>query len=52
LEEVKDAQEILALVLGEINSPTIQAIIEPTHFMLEEFRDINLEEMPTLLPSM
>jgi hypothetical protein len=52
LEEAKDAQEILALVPGEISSPTIQAILEPVRLMLEEFWDITLEEMLALLPPM
>jgi hypothetical protein len=52
LEEAKDAQEILALVPGEVNSSNIQALPEPIHLMLEEFRDITPEEMPAVLPSM
>jgi hypothetical protein len=52
LEEVKGTQEILTLVPGEISSPTIQTIPELVHLMLEEFRDITLEEVPALLPPM
>jgi hypothetical protein len=50
LEEVKDAQEILALIPREICSPTIQAILKPMHLIFEEFRDITPEEMLALLP--
>ena len=50
LEEVKDARGILAFIPGEIRSPTNQAIPEPMCLMLEEFRDITLEEMLALLP--
>jgi hypothetical protein len=52
LEEVKGAREIFTLVHGEISSPTIQTIPELVHLMLEEFRDITLEEVPALLPPM
>jgi hypothetical protein len=52
LEEVKGTQEILALVLGEISSPTIQTIPELVRLMLEEFRDITPEEVLALLPPM
>jgi hypothetical protein len=52
LEEVKGTQEILALVPGEISSPTIQTIPELVRLMLEEFRDITPEEVPALLPPM
>jgi hypothetical protein len=52
LEEVKGAREILALVPGEISSPTIQAIPKLVRLMLEEFRDITSEEVPAFLPPM
>jgi hypothetical protein len=46
-KEVNEARGVLALVLGRINSPTMQAIPEMVCLMLEEFWD----EAPALLVS-
>jgi hypothetical protein len=51
LEEVKEAREILALIPGKPTPLTMPVIPKPIREMLDEFRDITLDETPEgLLP--
>jgi hypothetical protein len=52
MNEVKKAREIIALVIEGTTASTSQEVPELLRPILEEFRDIMLEEMPEGLPPM